>query len=236
MWSARWIPSSSPVNTAVTAYPRPIGGYFGNKGAAGFPPRLRSRVAGHGQGTRQCLRGAAGGFDCQPPAYRSQSLDRPPTTFFGDDPRRAGPDPGADRRTALPAPSHAGRASHRASGSARPTRDPHFVAQLYRGTGRCGARRRRGFALPPWSARGGRAVRPLEGIAGSICSGTSCTPKLSLCRKRRRVNLTPAPALCACDYVGIELEVNQGIVIAAGRRWTALRRMLIDTLRTASAA
>ena len=39
-----------------------------------------------------------------------------------------------------------------------------------------------------------------------------------------------------CDYVGIELEVNQGIVIAAGRRWTAVRRMLIDTLRTASAA
>jgi len=36
-----------------------------------------------------------------------------------------------------------------------------------------------------------------------------------------------------CDYVGIELEVNQGIVIAAGRRWTALRRMLIDSLRTA---
>src|SRR6478609_3398827 len=78
----------------------------------------------------------AGGFDCQPPAYRSQSLDRPPTTFFGDDPRRAGPDPGADRRTALPDPSHAGRASHRASGVARPTRDPHFVAQLYRGAGR----------------------------------------------------------------------------------------------------
>jgi len=25
------------------------------------------------------------------------------------------------------------------------------------------------------------------------------------------------------DYVGIELEVNQGIVSAAGRRWTALR-------------
>ena len=39
-----------------------------------------------------------------------------------------------------------------------------------------------------------------------------------------------------CDYVGIELEVNQSIVIAAARRWTALRRMLIDTLRTASAA
>jgi predicted N-formylglutamate amidohydrolase len=38
------------------------------------------------------------------------------------------------------------------------------------------------------------------------------------------------------DYVGIELEVNQGIVCAAGRRWTALRRMLIDSLRTACAA
>ena len=38
-----------------------------------------------------------------------------------------------------------------------------------------------------------------------------------------------------CDYVGIELEINQRIVFAAGRRWTALRRMLIDSLRTACA-
>ena len=37
-------------------------------------------------------------------------------------------------------------------------------------------------------------------------------------------------------FVGIELEVNQSIVSAAGRRWTALRRMLIDSLRTACAA
>jgi predicted N-formylglutamate amidohydrolase len=37
-------------------------------------------------------------------------------------------------------------------------------------------------------------------------------------------------------YVGIELEVNQGIVFAAGRRWTALRRLLVDSLRTACAA
>jgi predicted N-formylglutamate amidohydrolase len=37
-------------------------------------------------------------------------------------------------------------------------------------------------------------------------------------------------------YVGIELEVNQSIVFAAGRRWTALRRVLIDSLRTACAA
>jgi predicted N-formylglutamate amidohydrolase len=38
------------------------------------------------------------------------------------------------------------------------------------------------------------------------------------------------------DYVGIELEINQGIVLAAGRRWMALRRALIDSLRTACAA
>jgi len=37
------------------------------------------------------------------------------------------------------------------------------------------------------------------------------------------------------DYVGIELEVNQSIVSAAGRRWTSLRRVLIDSLRTAYA-
>ena len=37
-------------------------------------------------------------------------------------------------------------------------------------------------------------------------------------------------------YVGIELEVNQGIVFAAGRRWTALRRLLIDSLRNACTA
>jgi predicted N-formylglutamate amidohydrolase len=34
-------------------------------------------------------------------------------------------------------------------------------------------------------------------------------------------------------YVGIELEVNQNIVLAAGRRWAALRGLLVDTLRTA---
>jgi len=42
--------------------------------------------------------------------------------------------------------------------------------------------------------------------------------------------------LAQSDYVGIELEVNQSIVFAAGRRWTALRRVLIDSLRTACGA
>jgi len=37
-------------------------------------------------------------------------------------------------------------------------------------------------------------------------------------------------------YVGIELEVNQRFVLAAGRRWTALRGALIDSLRTACSA
>jgi predicted N-formylglutamate amidohydrolase len=39
----------------------------------------------------------------------------------------------------------------------------------------------------------------------------------------------------ACDYVGIELEVNQSIVIAAGRHWMALRRLLIDSLHMVDA-
>lgn len=34
-------------------------------------------------------------------------------------------------------------------------------------------------------------------------------------------------------YVGIELEINQRIVLAAGRRWMALRGALIDSLRIA---
>jgi predicted N-formylglutamate amidohydrolase len=38
------------------------------------------------------------------------------------------------------------------------------------------------------------------------------------------------------DYVGIELEVNQRIVLAAGRRWSALRGLLVDSLRTACTA
>jgi predicted N-formylglutamate amidohydrolase len=36
-------------------------------------------------------------------------------------------------------------------------------------------------------------------------------------------------------YVGIELEVNQAIVAAAGTPWTALRGVLIDSLRAACA-
>jgi predicted N-formylglutamate amidohydrolase len=38
------------------------------------------------------------------------------------------------------------------------------------------------------------------------------------------------------SYVGVEVEVNQAIVLAAGRPWTALRGTLIDSLRAACAA
>ena len=34
-------------------------------------------------------------------------------------------------------------------------------------------------------------------------------------------------------YIGIELEINQSRVIAGGRPWTALRNVLVDSLRTA---
>lgn len=36
------------------------------------------------------------------------------------------------------------------------------------------------------------------------------------------------------DYVGIELEINQSLVTAGGRRWTALRRVLVDSFHTAT--
>ena len=35
------------------------------------------------------------------------------------------------------------------------------------------------------------------------------------------------------SYIGIELEINQSIVVSAGRRWATLRRVLIDCLRAA---
>jgi len=40
----------------------------------------------------------------------------------------------------------------------------------------------------------------------------------------------------AADYVGIELEVNQGIVGAGGRPWGELRRALVESLRHACTA
>jgi predicted N-formylglutamate amidohydrolase len=37
-------------------------------------------------------------------------------------------------------------------------------------------------------------------------------------------------------YIGIELEVNQAIVLGSPRRWTKIRKSLIDTLRTTLAS
>ena len=145
-------------------------------------------------------------------------------------------DASADRRAALPALPRAGRAACRPSRIARPSRDPHFVAQLHprSWTARC--------AAPTWvcSTTPAGAGRPRCARAGRNHSRQS-TPGLRVRRNypyagrgdgltshlRRR--FTPS------DYVGIELEVNQGLVFAAGRRWTALRRTLIDSLHPACA-
>jgi hypothetical protein len=43
------------------------------------------------------------------------------------------------------------------------------------------------------------------------------------------------PLAASHEHVGIELEVNQALVFAAGRRWTALRGTLMDSLHTAGA-
>ncbi len=37
------------------------------------------------------------------------------------------------------------------------------------------------------------------------------------------------------DYIGVELEVNQALVFAAGRRWSTSRRALVDSLHRACA-
>jgi predicted N-formylglutamate amidohydrolase len=39
----------------------------------------------------------------------------------------------------------------------------------------------------------------------------------------------------ASDYIGIELEINQGLLQSAAVQWTALRSLLMDSLRTACA-
>ena len=36
------------------------------------------------------------------------------------------------------------------------------------------------------------------------------------------------------SYIGVELEVNQAIVFAGGRDWSALRNALVETLRAAA--
>lgn len=41
--------------------------------------------------------------------------------------------------------------------------------------------------------------------------------------------------LSAKAYVGIELEINQKHIIGAGRQWTALRKVIVDSLRMALA-
>ena len=169
------------------------------------------------EGTRQCLAGAAGGFDGEPPGDRSQSLDRSPATLFGGDTRRAGRDARTDRRALLPAPSRAGRRPCHASRFARRSRDPHLVSQLHPGIGwqRCaaptsvcsmtpggGGRSRYVPAGRNRSRHGSRrfAYAAITPIAGKDDGLTS--------HLRRR--------FAQSDYVGIELEVNQSAGVRRG--------------------
>ncbi len=71
---------------------------------------------------------------------------------------------------------------------------------------------------------------------------TGCAPELRVRRNYpyygKAAGLTAHMRRCfaAHVYVGIELEVNQSIVFAAGRRWVALRAMLTQSLLAACAA
>ncbi len=147
----------------------------------------------------------------QPPAVcSSTSIARSDThTSFRRRHARVGRDPGTDRQRALPALSRAGRVSRRASGVARASRDPHFVAQLHRAVGRQGARRRRRFALPPRGARGGRGVCPLEGIAGAA-SAAELRVRRNDPYAGNGDGLTSRLRFAPSDYLGIELEIKPG--------------------------
>jgi len=99
----------------------------------------------------------------------------------------------------------------------------------------------RGYDPVRWSWRkhsptpaGRRSWRRLP----AACLSTSIAPDRTPPYAGRGDGLTSRLRLrfAPSDYVGIELEVNQGIVLAADRRWTVLQRVLIDSSRTACGA
>ena len=118
-------------------------------------------------------------------------------------------------------------------GVARPARDSRFVPQLHAGTLRQGAPRRRRPALSPRPARGSALCARWKASLADMA------PELRVRRNYpyagKGDGLTSYLRRCfpPAAYVGIELEVNQKIVFAGGRRWTALRRVLVDSLRAA---
>ena len=143
----------------------------------------------------------------------------------------------ADIAPPLPALSRASRAFGQAGDRGPRPGDPPLVAQLYAGY---------------WTAR---YETPMSACsmtrldrARRICASvgrhpsTACAPDLTVRRNypyagkgdgltawfRRRL---PPGA-----YLGIELEVNQKHVLSAGRRWTAMRKVIVGSLSRALAS
>ena len=135
---------------------------------AGLPSRLGSRCAGHGQALARPSRAPLVASTVSRLLIDLNRSVGHPQLFSAVTRAAPAADPSADRRSSITCPTASKSRSCQASGFARASRDPHFVAQLYPGARRQGARRRRGSALPPRSARGGRGVRALEGNAGGI--------------------------------------------------------------------
>ena len=170
------------------------------------------------------VRRAAGGLDHQPPAGRPQPLDRSPATLLDGDPRGAGGRARADRRAALPARTACGSkrlvaqavARGGASSTFRRTASPPELD---------GNVRRADVGLLYDPGRRGEVelcARWKTSLAGPALRSCGCAATTRT-RARRRADLAPAPPLRSAAYVGIELEINQRIVLAGGRPWTALR-------------
>ena len=63
-----------------------------------------------------------------------------------------------------------------------------------------------------------------------LCARSHGPPQLSVCGKRRWPDHLVSSALPPGAYVGIELEVNQKHVVGAGRHWTAMRKVIVESL------
>ena len=159
-----------------------------------------------------------------------------PRLFSAATRRRAGVGSREDRRPALCSVPHAGGAprlrvrfpASGASSTCRRTASPRSW------TGTCGARTsgcsttRAGDGEVELCARWKEALEasaPTLRVRRNYPYAGKCDGLTSHLRR----------SFAAAAYVGIELEVNQRIVFAGGRPWTALRCALVESLRTACA-
>ena len=82
-----------------------------------------------------------------------------------------------------------------------------------------------GLLYDPARRGRGRAVRPLEGIARRDRPDLRVRRNYPYAGKGDGLTSHLRRRYPPRAYVGIELEVNQAIVFAAGRHWPALRRV-----------